>query len=87
MLLRHIEHNRVLHEKVVLLTFLSDRRPRVPFGEQRRFAAHRDGPVIYLVWEDGAAEFRIGGLMIDYLEHGVVQRRWERIQQESPGWH
>jgi KUP system potassium uptake protein len=34
MLLRHIEHNRVLHEKVVLLTFISDRRPRVPFGER-----------------------------------------------------
>jgi KUP system potassium uptake protein len=34
MLLRHIEHNRVLHEKVVLLTFLSDRRPRVPFAER-----------------------------------------------------
>jgi KUP system potassium uptake protein len=34
MLLRHLEHNRVLHEKVVLLTFLSDRRPRVPFGER-----------------------------------------------------
>ena len=31
MLLRHIEHNRVLHETVVLLTFLADRRPRVPF--------------------------------------------------------
>jgi KUP system potassium uptake protein len=34
MLLRHIEHNRVLHEKVVLLTFLADRRPRVPFAER-----------------------------------------------------
>jgi KUP system potassium uptake protein len=34
MLLRHIEHNRVLHEKVVLLTFLLDRRPRVPFAER-----------------------------------------------------
>jgi KUP system potassium uptake protein len=34
MLLRHLEHNRVLHEKVVLLTFLSDRRPRVPFTER-----------------------------------------------------
>jgi KUP system potassium uptake protein len=34
MLLRHIEHNRVLHETVVLLTFLSDRRPRVPFHER-----------------------------------------------------
>ncbi|WP_299811451.1 KUP/HAK/KT family potassium transporter [Tardiphaga sp.] len=34
MLLRHIEHNRVLHEKVALLTFVSDRRPRVPFAER-----------------------------------------------------
>jgi KUP system potassium uptake protein len=39
MLLRHIEHNRVLHETVVLLTFLSDRRPRVPFHE--RHSVHR----------------------------------------------
>ena len=30
MLLRHIEHNRVLHQTVVLLTFVSDRRPRMP---------------------------------------------------------
>jgi len=55
--------------------------PRVPFGERRRFAARRDGSVISLIWEDGAAEFRIGGMMIDYLEHGVVQRRWERVQR------
>jgi KUP system potassium uptake protein len=34
MLLRHIEHNRVLHEKVALLSFVSDRRPRVPFAER-----------------------------------------------------
>ncbi|MDB5654365.1 MAG: trkD [Tardiphaga sp.] len=34
MLLRHIEHNRVLHEKVALLSFISDRRPRVPFAER-----------------------------------------------------
>jgi KUP system potassium uptake protein len=34
MLLRHIEHNRVLHKTVVLLTFLIDRRPRVPFHER-----------------------------------------------------
>jgi KUP system potassium uptake protein len=34
MLLRHIEHNRVLHETVVLLTFIADRRPRVPFHER-----------------------------------------------------
>ncbi len=41
MLLRHIEHNRVLHEKVVLLTFVSDRRPRVPFGERHSVHAPR----------------------------------------------
>ena len=34
MLLRHIEHNRVLHEYVVLLTFVFEHRPRVPFGER-----------------------------------------------------
>jgi KUP system potassium uptake protein len=34
MLLRHIEHNRVLHERVALLTFVADRRPRVPFAER-----------------------------------------------------
>jgi KUP system potassium uptake protein len=34
MLLRHIEHNRVLHNIVVLLSFVADRRPRVPFHER-----------------------------------------------------
>ena len=34
MLLRHVEHNRVLHEIVVLLTFVPDPRPRVPFHER-----------------------------------------------------
>jgi KUP system potassium uptake protein len=34
MLLRHIEHNRVLHQTVVLLTFAVDPRPRVPFHER-----------------------------------------------------
>lgn len=47
MLLRHIEHNRVLHEKVVLLTFVSDRRPRVPFGE--RHQVHRLGHGFYRI--------------------------------------
>jgi KUP system potassium uptake protein len=37
MLLRHIEHNRVLHEIVVLLTFVADHRPRVPFHERHAF--------------------------------------------------
>jgi len=47
MLLRHIEHNRVLHETVVLLTFLSDRRPRVPFHQ--RHSVHRLGHGMYRI--------------------------------------
>jgi KUP system potassium uptake protein len=47
MLLRHIEHNRVLHKTVVLLTFLSDRRPRVPFHE--RHSVHRLGHGFYRI--------------------------------------
>jgi KUP system potassium uptake protein len=34
MLLRHIEHNRVLHEIVVLLSFVFEHRPRVPFDQR-----------------------------------------------------
>ena len=47
MLLRHIEHNRVLHETVVLLTFVPDRRPRVPFHE--RHSVHRLGHGFYRI--------------------------------------
>ena len=47
MLLRHIEHNRVLHKTVVLLTFLSDRRPRVPFAE--RYTVQRLGHGFYRI--------------------------------------
>jgi KUP system potassium uptake protein len=47
MLLRHIEHNRVLHETVVLLTFVSDRRPRVPFAE--RYTVQRLGHGVYRI--------------------------------------
>jgi KUP system potassium uptake protein len=47
MLLRHIEHNKVLHQTVVLLSFVSDRRPRVPFGE--RHAVHRLGHGFYRI--------------------------------------
>jgi KUP system potassium uptake protein len=47
MLLRHIEHNRVLHTTVVLLTFVSDRRPRVPFHE--RHSVHRLGHGFYRI--------------------------------------
>jgi len=34
MILHHVRHNAVLHETVVLLTVLPDRRPRVPFEER-----------------------------------------------------
>jgi KUP system potassium uptake protein len=47
MLLRHIEHNRVLHETVVLLTFVADRRPRVPFHD--RHAVQRLGHGFYRI--------------------------------------
>jgi KUP system potassium uptake protein len=47
MLLRHIEHNRVLHETVVLLTFVADHRPRVPFHE--RHAVQRLGRGFYRI--------------------------------------
>jgi KUP system potassium uptake protein len=47
MLLRHIEHNRVLHQTVVLLTFVPDRRPRVPFHE--RHSVHRLGHGFYRI--------------------------------------
>ncbi|HEX3953409.1 MAG TPA: KUP/HAK/KT family potassium transporter [Stellaceae bacterium] len=33
-LLHHVQQNRVLHETLVLLTIVSDRRPRVPFTER-----------------------------------------------------
>jgi KUP system potassium uptake protein len=47
MLLRHIAHNRVLHETVVLLTFESDRRPRVPFHQ--RHSVQRLGHGFYRI--------------------------------------
>jgi len=47
MLLRHIEHNRVLHATVVLLTFVADRRPRVPFHQ--RHAVTRLGHGFYRI--------------------------------------
>jgi len=36
MLIRHLQHNRVFHERVALLSFVPDRRPRVPFGERHK---------------------------------------------------
>jgi KUP system potassium uptake protein len=34
MLLHHVKNNSVLHETVILMTFVADRRPRVPLGER-----------------------------------------------------
>jgi KUP system potassium uptake protein len=44
-LLHHIKHNSVMHKTLVLMTFISDRRPRVPFGE--RHVIERLGHGIY----------------------------------------
>ena len=46
-LLHHIKHNSVMHKTLVLMTFIADRRPRVPFGE--RHAIERLGHGIYHV--------------------------------------
>jgi KUP system potassium uptake protein len=46
-LLHHIKHNRVMHETLILMTFVADRRPRVPFAE--RHAIDRLGHGIYHV--------------------------------------
>jgi KUP system potassium uptake protein len=35
-LLHHFKHNRTLHDRVVLLTITTDRRPRVPLAERVR---------------------------------------------------
>ena len=34
MLLHHVKHDRVMHQTVILMTIVADRRPRVPFGER-----------------------------------------------------
>jgi KUP system potassium uptake protein len=47
MLLHHVKHNMVMHEKVVLMTFVHDRRPRVPFGE--RHSVERLGHGFYRI--------------------------------------
>ena len=46
-LLHHIKHNSVMHKTLVLMTFIADRRPRVPFGE--RHAIERLGHGIYRI--------------------------------------
>ena len=40
-LLHHVKHNNVMHKTLVLMTFVADRRPRVPFGERHSIEAPR----------------------------------------------
>jgi KUP system potassium uptake protein len=47
MLLHHVRHNMVMHKTVVLMTFVPDRRPRVPFGE--RHSVERLGHGFYRI--------------------------------------
>jgi KUP system potassium uptake protein len=44
-LLHHIKHNSVMHKIMVLMTYVADRRPRVPLDE--RFSVDRLGHGIY----------------------------------------
>lgn len=89
-LLHHVEHNRVLHETFILMTFVADRRPRVPLAE--RLSIERLGHGIHRI------QVRLGfmqtpdipatlkncqmfGLAIDleqvhyYIAHEIVARR------------
>jgi KUP system potassium uptake protein len=36
MLIRHLQHNRVFHQRVLLLGYAFERRPRVPFAERHK---------------------------------------------------
>ena len=47
MLLHHVKHNAVMHETVVLMSFIPDRRPRVPFHQ--RHSIRRLGHGFYRV--------------------------------------
>jgi len=46
-LLHHVKHNRVLHETLITMTFVADRRPRVPVGD--RHSIERLGHGIYRI--------------------------------------
>jgi KUP system potassium uptake protein len=67
MLIRHLQHNRVFHERVVLLSFVPDRRPRVPFGE--RFTLERVDHGFYRV------QVRLG-----FMQTPDIPRTLENIQ-------
>jgi KUP system potassium uptake protein len=46
-LLHHVNHNRVVHETLILMTFVADRRPRVPVAE--RHSIERLGHGVYRI--------------------------------------
>ena len=89
-LLHHVKHNSVVHERLILMTFLADRRPRVPVAE--RHSIERLGHGIYRIQArlgfmqtpDVPAALRnckALGLEIDlghvyyYIAHEIVVRR------------
>jgi len=67
MLIRHLEHNRVFHERVALMSFVPDRRPRVPFGERHK--VERLGHGFYRV------QVRLG-----FMQTPDIPRTLENIQ-------
>jgi KUP system potassium uptake protein len=67
MLIRHLEHNRVFHERVALLSYVFERRPRVPFGERHK--VERLGHGFYRV------QVRLG-----FMQTPDIPRTLENIQ-------
>jgi KUP system potassium uptake protein len=67
MLIRHLEHNRVFHERVALLSYVFERRPRVPFAE--RHNVERIGHGFYRV------QVRLG-----FMQTPDIPRTLENIQ-------
>jgi KUP system potassium uptake protein len=67
MLIRHLQHNRIFHERVALMSFLPDRRPRVPFGERHK--VERLGHGFYRV------QVRLG-----FMQTPDIPRTLENIQ-------
>jgi KUP system potassium uptake protein len=67
MLIRHLQHNRVFHERVALLSFVFERRPRVPFAERHK--VERIGHGFYRV------QVRLG-----FMQTPDIPRTLENIQ-------
>ncbi len=67
MLIRHLQHNRVFHERVALLSYVFERRPRVPFGERHK--VERLGHGFYRV------QVRLG-----FMQQPDIPRTLENIQ-------